>query len=213
MFGHCEPDCSGAVAGDKVPDPTDCRNYYLCLGPDDPSSAPISCADDDPHKPYFDASEKRCSDRDSHCVTLCVPPVCQLSCRETNDYIADPDNCNVFYICLPNGLSAAQYCPPEAPFFDSSRQRCSADSHECCDACIVYCPAANIEIPDPFDCTSFYVCMEVGPVDAEENYHLSCANGENYDATWGLCSPEVDCKILCGGREDPAFSVSVLYDI
>lgn len=203
----CEPDCSGATAGDKVPDPTDCGSYYLCLSPNEPSVTPFACADDDPSKPYFDSINNRCSNKDDHCVTPCVPSFCHLTCTEAIDYIADTENCSVFYICLPNGISPPQYCSPEAPFFDSTHQRCVAENTVCCD------PKVNVQVPDPYDCTSFYLCTEIGPVDAEGNSHFTCPNGENYNATLGDCVPDAECKILCAGRKGSTSGMSGLHDM
>ncbi|XP_071545468.1 uncharacterized protein [Panulirus ornatus] len=187
----CQPDCAGKTPGDAVADPTDCRRFYICLDDGAPTDRPFSCPDDE----KFDVVTSKCSS-DGECATACPLLACHLSCNEVPDLIADPKDCNRFYVCTGESTEGPFQCPLEDPFFDGIVSVCGNDSSKCCtDLCFSYCLNAGVDIPDPLDCTSFYRCSAVGPVG--EDMHLACPRGENFDIPRGECASDAPCTVLC----------------
>lgn len=200
VFSQCAltTDCIGATGGEKVADPTNCNQYYYCIGPGQPSIVPVPC--NDPLAPYFDAGTScDCSGTPAVCDST---PFCTYTCGTEDDinFVSDPDDCNLYHVCLPSGISGPLACTADEPYFDGTNEICVADEGVCCVAgppsCGVTCLAAGTQIPDPYDCTMFYLCFGEGPANS---IHASCPEGEVFDEEISDCSPTAECVEPCAG--------------
>lgn len=190
----CPPDCSGKVLGDKVINPNNCSEYYICIGDGVPTDHAVPC-DAGSH---FDEAVADCvANTGDPCVSPCGGSgSCHLTCNGTLDIVSDVTDCSQYFLCIPGGTEGPYKCPLEHPFFDG--QECGNDNTKCCSGlCEAICEAPNTIIPDPWDCTRFYFCDENGP--PEETLHFKCPNGWNFNIQLGECSMDAQCTILCNG--------------
>lgn len=187
---NCQPDCFDHVAGDKVEDPLNCTQFYLCVYDGQPSDDTVACGPGD----IFDAAIGECVPGSS-CQPSCVPTKCDSKCTGIEDFIQDPLNCNAYYLCIiGQNIEGPYYCPPDRPYFDGNH--CISDDSRCCDnLCLPYCHPGDVQIIDPKDCSQYYLCTEEGP--ASENTHFPCPSGETFQISSGKCQPDVACVILC----------------
>ncbi|XP_063599181.1 protein psiA-like [Penaeus indicus] len=188
----CSPDCTGKPAGSKVPDPKNCTQYYLCLNGEVPTDHPLWC---DPGE-IFDTTLNECQPG-SGCTDQCpaTVPNCHFTCDGLYDLVSDPSSCSQYFVCLPHGLEPFG-CPAGAPYFNG--ESCVDDKGACCsDPCTPFCEAATTQVPDPTDCTKYYICLEPGL--ASEEYHFTCDAGQNFNLVTGRCDSGASCVILCGG--------------
>ncbi|KAK7083054.1 hypothetical protein SK128_005619 [Halocaridina rubra] len=190
----CEPDCSAANAFDKVPDPNNCTNFYYCLADHTPTDQPVPC----PPGSSFptDGTGTDCTGP-AACTPICgggSGVACHLTCNGTGDYISDPFDCNVYYECDAAGPLPGRNCPADRPHFDG--ESCVDNEDICCvPGCDPVCEAAATQIPDPIDCTKFYICT--GPGTPDSVLHFDCPSGENFDIGTGHCVAGAECKLLC----------------
>ncbi|XP_071544989.1 uncharacterized protein [Panulirus ornatus] len=186
----CDPDCTGMLPGMMVSDPTDCAKFYVCLADGLPSDESYSCLSG-----YFNPVTQDCSGTSPICPNLCTPKQCQMTCKTPPQYIADPKDCRKFYVCTGVSVLGPFDCPPENPLYGGTH--CGNDSTKCCsDLCYPYCFEANVNIPDPLNCTMYYGCRATGAV--EEGWHFPCPGGENFDIPSGECTSGASCTVLCG---------------
>lgn len=171
-------------------DPKNCTNYYLCMAMELPTDSPLPC----PSGNVFDPSKSECV-AGSSCTPSCHPPPCDMTCSYDGDLISHPFNCSVYYECSNGSVAGEPFtCPSELPYFDG--ENCTSDAATCCDdLCTPYCYPGDIEIPDPVDCTSFYICLAEGL--AEQQYHNKCPYNELFDVVSGRCRQMIECLILC----------------
>lgn len=190
-----DPDCTGKVLGDKVHDPKNCTNFYLCLDNGQVTDHPVPCDTGN----EFPVGGTQCvpEDPSAPCSPACPDGAgsgeCHLSCDGGLDFVSDPTDCSKYFMCIPGGVHALS-CPDEHPYFNG--KECGNDKDTCCvPGCFAICETPNTLIPDPKDCQRFYYCEEVG--EAEENYHFSCADNENFNIQTAECSVEASCTVLC----------------
>ncbi|KAK8376896.1 hypothetical protein O3P69_010081 [Scylla paramamosain] len=190
VLAICEPNCKGKKPGDKVEDPKDCKRYYICMSGEVPSDVSVPC---DPGN-IFDPHLEVCSPGDT-CMASCVPPNCHLTCTEQVDLISDPFDCSVYWMCLAGQVVGdSKRCESDAPYFNG--KFCVQDKSQCCsELCTPYCYKDVYQIPDPTNCTAFYICEKEGV--PSEAYHFSCKNNEIFDITLGRCTPDAQCRPLC----------------
>lgn len=201
VFSQCEPICGSP--GQYVVDPVDCSKYYYCFDISSPSDTPYSCPDGEIFDPSYASSGSMCKFDDGTCDATCVPE-CRFYCDGHHVYVADHKDCGVYYSCLdPDGMNNPLTCSPSTPFFNSNEGKCTADERFCCGDCYPYCFIRNKEIADPTDCTKFYLCVTVGPVDSGGNAHLQCPAGENFDPDLGTCYLNAPCVTPCPGGTPP----------
>ncbi|XP_045119481.1 uncharacterized protein LOC123509318 [Portunus trituberculatus] len=191
---ECTVSCEGHNPGDKVADPYNCTQYYMCLVDGDLTEKPIPC---DPGS-HFEAG--KCQGT-GECTPQCVPKDCNLLCTKPLVFIADPFDCNVYYICdASNNPRGPYHCDADKQYFNG--EKCTSDESQCCkDHCTPYCNTVGTQIIDPTDCKSYYVCVEEGPADPK--YHYKCDNGWNFDIASGHCTSSASCVILCGSTGSP----------
>ncbi|XP_064095410.1 prolow-density lipoprotein receptor-related protein 1-like [Macrobrachium nipponense] len=199
----CEPDCTSASPFDKVEDPYDCTQFYFCLADHTPADHSVPC----PAGTAFNPDDGDCTGA-VPCESLCGGGGgggCHLTCNGTGDVISDPFNCNIFYECDAAGPQPPRTCPADRPYFDGTN--CVNDEAVCCiPSCEPSCEAAATQVPDPRDCSKFYICMEAGTPD--ESLHFSCPSGQTFDIGTGHCSASAECKILCPGSTTSPVSPS-----
>ncbi|XP_042860890.1 uncharacterized protein LOC122246406 [Penaeus japonicus] len=190
----CAPDCTGKPAGSKVPDPMNCTQFYLCLNGGVPTDHPLWCESGE----IFDEVIEDCR-VGSDCKPKCPPTTsgCHFTCNFTYDLVSDPLNCGQYFVCLPHGLGGPLACPEGSRYFDG--EKCVDDEGACCsDKCTPFCEAAATQVPDPSDCTKYYICLDSGP--ASEDYHFQCDAGENFNIATGLCDSGASCVTICQGK-------------
>ncbi|XP_045598720.2 uncharacterized protein [Procambarus clarkii] len=191
--GYCQPNCTDMAPLDKVADPLNCHQYYICFEDDTPSDAAVPCPDGTSFNAV--ATPPDCTGS-VPCDPSCRLPPCHLTCSGDLDTISDPTSCSSYYICSGGEVVGPLHCPSEEPYFDG--EACGADDTKCCgDLCIPYCYPGLVEVPDPYNCHNFYVCPKEGL--AEELYLNSCPSGANFDLAKGRCEADADCNTLCGG--------------
>ncbi|XP_069179220.1 uncharacterized protein [Procambarus clarkii] len=205
--GVCEPDCSIAVPPDlvMVADPVNCTRFYVCAADGTPSDSPASC----PAGTYFDgtASTPDCTG-ELPCDPTCELPKCLTTCAADLDKIFDQTSCSRYYICMGGSLLGPIECPVDQPYFDGVGSTCSTDEAVCCgDPCIAYCYEPGSQVPDPYDCTKYYLCTKVGLVN--EQYVVNCPSGSNYDANLGHCVVGGPCNIMCNDTTVPGGSTTL----
>ncbi|XP_069178924.1 peritrophin-48-like [Procambarus clarkii] len=187
----CLPDCNGKNSGDKVPDPKNCTNYYICFDDDINSDHPIPC----PSGNYFDPSSSACVPGSADdCEAVCNPSDCLFTCNGSFSLISDPFDCGTFYICIAGQPTETLHCTIDAPYFDGVN--CVNNREECCTvSCVPYCQPGIALTPDPTDCTKYYMCVEEGAVDP--NLQFTCGSGEHFDYQIGRCVLGASCTNLC----------------
>ncbi|RXG50770.1 hypothetical protein Avbf_12337 [Armadillidium vulgare] len=124
----------------------------------------------------------------------------EKKCTSYNyEKVADFKDCSSFYKCSPGRIKVHHKCPSTTPYFDGSD--CSKDKYDCCnccDECTPYCDDDYLEVADPYDCRSFYLCLTAGFPSDEDRY--TCNEGQYFDASLGRCEPEFEwnrCKPTC----------------
>ncbi|XP_069970527.1 mucin-2 [Penaeus vannamei] len=108
-----------------------------------------------------------------------LPSICQPTCLIPDSWLADPTDCHYFYVChFIDYLSMKPQrirCPEDKPVFSQDEGKCMASIQ-----CVVTCPGAvapmppptpdttscqpkcvipNSLVPDPMDCTHYYICV------------------------------------------------------
>ncbi|XP_042876854.1 uncharacterized protein LOC122256321 [Penaeus japonicus] len=192
--GACAPTCLEKDPGALVPDPVDCKRYYVCLQDGLPSDFPFECEDGK----LFDPVDN-CTDAATAVCSLCEPKCAQYTCPSDQVgivQVADANDCGMYYLCGVGSDPLHIKCPTDLPFFNGVE--CVADESECCDPCLVYCSEAFRQIPDPADCTNYYFCLDVGFPGPDDLHH--CKEG-NFNATAGHCDPAAPCVVVprCAG--------------
>ncbi|RXG70678.1 hypothetical protein Avbf_00356 [Armadillidium vulgare] len=179
----------------KVYDPMDCHQYYECISDTEgnilPSDSPLRCDDGQ----YFNFADQYCVTEDIPCSKACINTDCLFSCPSSgNRFIADPLDCGIFYICVDGGPSPATACNEPTPYFDGTG--CNEFEFNCCTACFPYCPEIGVEVEDPFDCRSYYLCEIEGT--PSEDLHFQCPEGFSFDKSKGHCvENELTCQNTC----------------
>lgn len=120
--GVCPPDCRFAcdpsVELSFFADYKLCNKYYLCNGE---QVTPLTCPTE---TPYFDGDQ--CQDDQSLCCDWCSP-----YCFDAFVEIADPTNCNNFYVCKQAGYYPGPddlFSCPTGEKFDGALGHCSSDA-------------------------------------------------------------------------------------
>nr|XP_053655919.1 uncharacterized protein LOC128704800 [Cherax quadricarinatus] len=179
----CKPDCTGKQPGDKVPDPTNCRQFYFCDGSNEPSSVPFSCEDGY----VFNDTEGECVVGNTCSNKGCSS--CFYSCDDAVDIasVADHYDCSIYYECPGN---VEQQCA-SGKYFDGSS--CQSDKTKCCN-CKPYCTENDLYtlVIDPKDCKRYYYCDVVGIPE----YSQQCEEG-NFDIMNKVCSDTTPCITFC----------------
>nr|XP_045600705.1 uncharacterized protein LOC123759616 [Procambarus clarkii] len=189
----CLPDCTGKTAGDYVPDPLNCTNFYICLADNMPTNHAVPC----PAGEIFNPETLLC-EAGLNCVPVCQPPNCHITCNGSFSLISDPFNCGVYHICIAGQVTATVHCEADNPFFNG--ENCVNDKDVCCTvSCVPYCQPGIVQAPDPTDCTKYYICVEEGPVDS--SLHFPCDSGQYFDYQTGRCLSGTSCTNLCSGEQ------------
>ncbi|KAK7086083.1 hypothetical protein SK128_005376 [Halocaridina rubra] len=185
---ECLANCTGHASNDKVPDPNNCTQYYVCLPGQVPSDDPFSCSVGE----EFDPVLGNCT-APYGCKPTCAGSGCHMTCYNVDEYIADPVNCSLFYVCDINGPGAAEACPGSSPFYNPVSGICTQDSSVCCKpSCIPFCEELSIQVPDPKNCSQYYQCNS-GPVYPPK----ACPAGEVFNIGTGRCDPTAKCVEWC----------------
>lgn len=191
------PDCSTATKPDqKLEDPLDCHNYYVCLGTEGSYTVigPVDCPDDY----YFDTKDEDCKALNGSwdCEPRCSggnSGECSFNCGiGSNEFKVDRYDCSSYYACTDEKVVIP--CPPETPFFNG--EVCQTDESACCH-CRPYCTAddaSNDKVMDPLDCTRYYYCTAP---DTVPEYPGTCPAGDHFDIFDQECSSTAPCLTLC----------------
>jgi len=103
--------------------------------------------------------------------------------------LPDAKNCSLYYVCV-NGGSFPVTCP-EGYYFSEALQNCDVKENvQCKSEVLPKCPPNGTAlVPDPADCSAFYVCID-GSFD-----RIECPNGYNFNVQQGRCDLEenVNC--------------------
>ncbi len=190
----CVPSCpSDCTPGLKVPDPFNCRQYYVCLEDCVPSDPVFDCGDGY----MFDTWEDACIDETADYTCGICTPACKFTCTQGYEgLIAVRGDCQSAYLCSfdPPLMTTCNTSPNL--YFDGTT--CQSNETLCCDPCQVFCEAAYIETLDPTDCTAFYFCSDVGYPQAEDRY--LCDEGEMFvDGHCQATTDPNDCYQPCAG--------------
>ncbi|XP_063591477.1 peritrophin-1-like [Penaeus indicus] len=197
----CAPDCSGVDPGVRVRDPTDFTKYYICLDVDGsgnllPSSDSVSC----PPGEFFNDQHTlpRCDpieDTPEIIMTATCDP-CKPHCPETGMVAPHPTDCSRYYVCLNDG-HAIEYDCGAGYYFDYIDGVCSEDNSRCyqyCDPCKPHCTHVYQRVPDPYNCTKFYLCT-LGDVVSFKCPYQMVFNKESH-----LCEKSINCITNCHSR-------------
>lgn len=203
----CAPSCSNATGviheGQKVPNPSDCYEYYICSDVNgdtvfEVSDEALRCSDG----LYFNTETKSCraipTNGDPYCTNMCSP--CAVACSSPGETLPDPASCSDYYVCLSGAETDYVHvgCDPDL-LYDFTKNSCQpADTARCfeeCDECKVYCVLEG-RIPNPADCTGYLYCE---PPDQYVQFH--CAEGDVYNPATKECEhSEEGCQNSCGGN-------------
>ncbi|XP_045111357.1 integumentary mucin C.1-like [Portunus trituberculatus] len=175
----CQLNCTNSSPGDKIPDPRDCRKFYVCLATDGPSDVPFYC----PDGLKFDTVTRECVSEGATCA-LCYPK-CKYDCVIPSGYAAVREDCTKITFCEIDPPFTVQ-CGPGEEYFDG--ESCQSDAAQCCDPCLVFCQEGNIETADPTSCRHFYFCTHTGYPLPQDRYE--CPEGELFDSTMSMCVDE-----------------------
>ncbi|XP_045123571.1 uncharacterized protein LOC123511611 [Portunus trituberculatus] len=134
----CHPKC--LIPNTRVPDPSDCKHYYVCMlmGTLTPQPIRSRCPD---AKPFFDSSKNICVEK-TECKLPCPltdatipsplesPGVandpCSPRCVESQTIVPDPRDCGHYYVCDGSPITATKMkCPSHQPYFDTATTSCS----------------------------------------------------------------------------------------
>lgn len=196
VLASCVQDCASANPGDRVPDPNNCNQAFICLDSGGMSEVAASCPYDEP---YFVETTCDCS---ATSPLTCTGPTCLTTCNTgtTGHYISDTTDCSLYHECQP-GEIIPHVCPVEQPHFDFLGQQCVSSDSVCCIAvtsCSPFCVDAGTQIPDPYDCTMYYLCVvDSTPADQDPNVHASCPPGEIFDGDESVCCQSAPCNETC----------------
>ncbi|XP_042208956.1 peritrophin-48-like [Homarus americanus] len=188
---NCSPVCLHKNPLDKVPDPMNCTNYYICLGDDMPADHSVPCESGN----IFDNKTNECISG-TDCDPICKPLFCPITCNGTYSLISDPFRCDQYYICIPGGVQGPITCQPDRPYFDG--KACVKSKEVCCEVPCIHIVTREIYRSLPTDCHMYYICTAEGPVDP--NLHFTCPSGDVFDYQVGRCVKGDKCTTLC-----PAF--------
>ncbi|XP_042867653.1 peritrophin-1-like [Penaeus japonicus] len=194
----CAPDCSGVDPGVNVRDPTDYTKYYICLDVDGsgnllPSSESVPCP---PGKFFNDGHTLPKCDPiedmpDVVVRTTCDP--CKPHCPEGGIVTPHPTDCSRYYVCLNDGHTVEYECAT-GYYFDYIAGVCSEDRTHCyeyCDPCQPHCTHVYQRVPDPYNCTKFYLCTVGGVVS------FKCPYGKVFNEELHLCQTGINCINNC----------------
>ncbi|XP_050699912.1 peritrophin-48-like isoform X3 [Eriocheir sinensis] len=209
-----QPNCAGCDAGTLVPDPENCRSYYICI-----DDARPSLAFDCPDGQVFNAASHACEKGDECEECPVVPPTgsCSYECPVTGSgLISSITDCHSYYECKEGKVTGSGTCDASKPFFNG--EECQTDVRLCCH-CHPYCTEADAlgtVVEDPLDCRSYYLCIDPSAVPTT---HGTCPDGEHFDYLLQGCSPAAACatRLSClnvvgaDGCIDPFTCVSVGY--
>ncbi|XP_071513111.1 uncharacterized protein [Panulirus ornatus] len=188
----CKPDCTGKEAHEWTVDPTDCHQYYICMWGGRPTDHVLRCPRD--HK--FDPTHNDCVPDDG-CTPSCTTTTtstCHYECGGDNDLLTNPFDCSAYYLCETDQKHGPFFCPSDRPYFNG--RYCVESDGACCrETCVPYCMEGNIQIPDPLDCQSFYICLEKGLASTE--LHFECKAGMVMDEGKGRCVTRDHCDPVC----------------
>nr|XP_045584831.1 mucin-5AC-like [Procambarus clarkii] len=146
---NCHPTC--VLPNSRMSDPTDCYYYYICVILDSlsPRAVRTKCPQS---KPFFDSRRKVCV-AEAECIITCsqlnstttfttapslADDVCNPVCLKPETVVADPRDCNHYYICsATDGIIISptrMRCPSHLPVFDHSTSSCNRNAK-----CVVTC--------------------------------------------------------------------------
>lgn len=197
----CAPDCSGVDPGVRVRDPTDFTRYYICLDVDGsgnllPSSDSVQC----PPGQFFNDAHTlpRCDPIEDtpEVITTATCDPCEAHCPEAGMLAPHPTDCSRYYVCLADGLAIEHDCEA-GYYFDYKTGMCSEDESYCyqyCDPCKPHCTHVYQRVPDPYNCTKFYLCIVGGSVS------FKCPHQMVFNAESHLCEKSVNCINNCSPK-------------
>ncbi|XP_045119406.1 probable chitinase 10 [Portunus trituberculatus] len=202
----CLPDCTGHSFLDKVADPNNCTNYYVCFGDGIESDHPLPCGEGE----YFDDTANQCDVMPSPpCTNKCDGSSgdslgCTVTCTFTTtgsdlEVVSDID-CSKYYVCFAGSAQGPFTCPADHPYFDGPSKTCGDDPTTCCNKiCKPHCPEKDKVVPDPNNCRRFYFCTEDDAV-PDEIYGFDCPVGKNFNLQLGECTSDAECVKICNSN-------------
>ncbi|ROT70535.1 putative chitinase 3 [Penaeus vannamei] len=107
-----------------------------------------------------------------------------------------PTDCSRYYVCLADGLAIEHDCEA-GYYFDYKTGMCSEDDSYCyqyCDPCKPHCTHVYQRVPDPYNCTKFYLCTVGGSVS------FKCPHQMVFNAESHLCEKSVNCISNCSPK-------------
>lgn len=139
-------------------------------------------------------------------------PAFNFNCPEKNGLFADPQQCDLFHVCV-DGQAKAELCPDGLLFDDSDRnkERCKLPyTVDCGDRGFVQerqagidpvCEHANgyFDHDDPTVCDRYYLC------DKGKAFDQPCSPTTVFDNKYGVCvikGTESETAKLCGTEEE-----------
>lgn len=216
---HLQGSDTPMLEGTKVPDPTNCYNYYVCSDPlQNVNDTDFQLSDEsvpcDEGK-YFKQVRKTNGNYTAYpqCViapdggpadcSVCDP--CLVDCSgddAAGTLVPDPFDCSGFYFCDPNSKSPTRFSCGEDEIFDYLSQDCGpvGNTTKCfdfCDPCKVYCVEEG-RIPDPKDCRSYLYC---GP--ESEVAHFHCDENQIFNPLTLACEDDggQTCQSVCAPED------------
>ncbi|KAK3871818.1 hypothetical protein Pcinc_023067 [Petrolisthes cinctipes] len=190
----CVPNCTDYNAGERIPDPKNCRQFYTCLLDGEPSDVSFPCDEGF----IFDWNVRDCLDETDPTVVceLCMP-TCQFQCPGDGEgtVVADLTYCNKYYVCGTSPDPIPVVCDM-GYYFDGGV--CQEDPDLCCNSCLAFCYEAFTEVADPTDCTKFYFCREKLSYPLADDIR-QCPEGEIFNPPKGHCVAEegTECHQPC----------------
>lgn len=193
---YCKVDCTGCSdVWSKIPDPSNCRRYYVCEREKLFSEMPFEC----PFGRVFHPDRKACI-LGYFCNSPCKHIAqCHYSCQPGTQYYltASSYDCSIYHVC--DGVTtkpvATRKCDVHIPYFNGVL--CQTNVTECCD-CQPHCSADDLgkAVQDPLDCRRYFECMVIGrPV-----FPLTCDPGTHFVPETGQCSPLAPCITVCPNK-------------
>ncbi|XP_071528222.1 peritrophin-44-like [Panulirus ornatus] len=129
---------------------------------------------------------------------------CTPTCQENDEpgtFVADPTNCQRYYVCLQGGHVSdfTEECE-DGMLFDGDDRQCKPEAgnvtcHVCSPSCLLTCPADSMGpslIADPSSCNKYYICIPGKDTIAQTcNDDTPFFNGDTCTAS------EAECCDLC----------------
>ncbi|XP_053655920.2 uncharacterized protein [Cherax quadricarinatus] len=142
-------------------------------------------------------------------------PACEVNCIIPDTLVADPFDCNKYYICTSDGdyIKDPVSCP-DNQLFEPVDQRCVDPNvvevicPSDCERCTYNCDDAIVKkAANEFDCLSYYDCSNFLPV------LIQCENGLYFDGN--TCQDDISkccaCRKFCT-QEYLGYNISDLHN-